>query len=72
MDFLELVRTGTPQDVQAAIRKGADVSARNEKGKTALMGAAEYNQQPGVITTLLAAGADAKAKDNLGKTAFRR
>jgi ankyrin repeat protein len=34
------------------------------------MVAARYNQNPEVITTLLKAGADAKAKDSAGKTAF--
>ena len=34
------------------------------------MFAARYNQNPEVIITLLKAGADAKKKDNEGKTAF--
>ena len=34
------------------------------------MYAAGFNKNPDVITTLLNAGADAKAKSNEGKTAF--
>lgn len=34
------------------------------------MYAAEDNQNPDVITILLKAGADAKAKDKVGRTAF--
>ena len=30
-DFFELVKTGTPQDVQKAISNGADVNTREEK-----------------------------------------
>ena len=37
---------------------------------TPLMYAAKYNENPDVITTLLNAGADAKAKSIEGKTAF--
>jgi len=70
MCFFALVRTGTPQDVQAAISNGADVNARNSYDKTPLMEAAEYNQHPEVITALLAAGADIKARDILGGTAL--
>jgi ankyrin repeat protein len=61
-DFFELVRTGTPQSVQAAIGKGADIEAQDGFGRTPLMLAA-YNQNPEVITTLLTAGADIKARD---------
>jgi hypothetical protein len=35
-DFLELVKTGTPQSVQAAINQGADVNAQDKTGWTAL------------------------------------
>lgn len=56
MDFFELVKTGTPRDVQTAISNGAEVNARDKDGKTALMGAAEYNQYPeGSLRSLLRA-----------------
>ena len=66
--FFDLVRTGTPQSVQAAITNGADVNARDRYNKTPLMEAAEFNTNPEVITTLLAAGADLKALDDCGET----
>jgi ankyrin repeat protein len=69
-DFFELVKTGTPQAIQAAFDRGADLKAQDKAGATALMYAALKNQNPEVITTLLKAGADAKAKDKAGKTAF--
>jgi len=69
-DFFELVKTRTPQSVQAAIDQGADVNAQNKDGATPLMYAAAFNQNPEVITTLLKAGADGKAKSNERKTAF--
>ena len=70
MDFFELVKIGTSQDVQAAISKGADVNARDKYGWTPLMYAAEYNLNPEVITALLAAGADVSARDKDGWTAL--
>jgi ankyrin repeat protein len=64
-DFFELVITGTPQDVQAAITNGADVNARDKDGKTPLISAAQTNKNPEVITTLLKADADIEARDLL-------
>ncbi len=72
--FFELAKTGTPQDMQAAISKGADVNAKDNdptgRGRTALMYAAEFNPDPEVITTLLTAGADLNAQENNGATAL--
>ncbi|MCX6088872.1 MAG: ankyrin repeat domain-containing protein, partial [Candidatus Atribacteria bacterium] len=48
----------------------ADVNARDKDGRTVLMWAAAYNQNPEVITTLIKAGADAKIVDNHGKKAI--
>ena len=69
-DFFELAKTGTPQDVQAAISKGADVNAQGDAGLTALMFAAGNNQNPKVITTLLKAGAAVNAQNIYGATAL--
>ena len=70
-NFFELVMNGTPEDVQAAIDKGADVNAPNTVGETPLIVAAGYNKNPKVITTLLKAGADINAQDSLyGSTAL--
>ncbi len=68
MDLIELARTGTAQDVQTAISNEVDVNARDKNGETALMGAAEYNPNPEVITVLLAAGADVNARNDSGWT----
>jgi ankyrin repeat protein len=71
MDFFELVKTGTPQDVQAAISNGANVNVRGKEfGTTPLMGAAEFNSNPEVITTLLKAGANVDFRDKDGWTAL--
>jgi ankyrin repeat protein len=42
-DFFELVKTGTPQDVRAAVSKGVDLTARDTDGGTPLMVAAADN-----------------------------
>jgi len=36
-NFFELVKTGTPQSVQAAIDQVADLNVRESEGTTALM-----------------------------------
>ena len=69
-DFFELVETGTPIQVQEAIKVGADIKARETDGRTPLLFAAETNQNPEVIATLLKAGADIKAQDKQGETAL--
>jgi len=68
---LSLVRTGTPQQIQAAIDQGEDVNAHDKLlGWTALIYAAAYNPNPEVITVLLKAGADIKARNKDGETAL--
>ena len=47
-DFFELVKTRTPQSVQAAISKGADVNARNQYGLTSPICAPARYQNTGV------------------------
>jgi hypothetical protein len=69
-DFFALAMTGTPQSVQAAINKGADVNARDKNGVTALMCAAGRNPNPEVITTLLEAGAKLEAQNKFATTAL--
>ena len=56
--------------VAALIKAGADVNAQNEKGWSPLHVAVAYNKKPAVITALLEAGANPKARDYEGKTAF--
>jgi len=75
--FIELCKTGTPQEVEVAIKAGADVNAKGKDkdgvtGVTALMNAAQYNSNPEVISSLIKAGADVNAKNQTGGTALIR
>ncbi|MGO8693737.1 MAG: ankyrin repeat domain-containing protein [Rectinemataceae bacterium] len=68
-DLFELVKTGSLQDVKAAVDKGADVNARDPaNGWTPLMYAARYNQNPEVLNVLLKAGAKVDARADDGST----
>jgi uncharacterized protein len=69
-DLLEVAKTGTNQDMQAAISSGADVNAQDKSGWTALMYVAARNQDPQLITTLLKAGAALNARNRDGTTAL--
>jgi ankyrin repeat protein len=69
-DFFNLVSTGTPAQVVQAIQAGADLNARDEEGETPLMIACMRNPNTEVVSTLLKAGAEAKIKDNRGRTAL--
>jgi ankyrin repeat protein len=68
--FLEVAATGTPQQIQAALSGGADVNASDKDGTTALMYAAQKNENPEVISILLKAGADIEGEDKDGDTAL--
>ncbi len=69
-DFFELCRSGSAEDVQGAIQAGADVNAKDNCGVTALMHAAQDNNNPEVIKSLINAGADVNATDNEGNKAL--
>jgi ankyrin repeat protein len=60
--FFDLVKHGTPQEVQAAISNGADANARGGYGLTPLIWAAQWNENPEVFTILVKAGADIEAQ----------
>lgn len=65
--IFDIAKDGTPQEMQAAIdrAKGANVNdIEYGAGETVLMYAAQFNKNPEVITALLKAGADLKARDN--------
>ncbi|GHV42882.1 hypothetical protein FACS1894187_25300 [Synergistales bacterium] len=65
MGFIELCKNGTPQQVEAAIKGGADVNARDDDSYTPLMYAVD-NPNPKVIALLLNAGADVNAEQEWG------
>ena len=52
-NFFELVKTGTLEEVNNAIKAGADVNAQDEYDMTPLMYAAWNNQNPEIIKLLL-------------------
>jgi ankyrin repeat protein len=67
--FFDLAKTGTPQQIQAAVSKAADVGAQDTDGFTALMDAAAFNPSPDVINILLKAGAEIEAREpGFGRT----
>ena len=68
-DFIKLCRSGTVQQIESAIKDGANVNAKDEDNDTALK-SASWNVNPEVITVLIKNGADAKAKDKEGKRAI--
>ncbi len=64
--FIELCERGESKEIEAAIKAGANVNAKNEQGWTALMSAAMNSEQ--AVSLLLDAGADVNAKDDSGNT----
>ena len=76
VDFLTLSALGSLQQINEAIRDGANVNAvllhSGEGAITPLMAAAEFNTNPEVITALIDAGADVNARCGRGDTALIR
>ncbi len=60
--------SATGKDVSRCLKAGADLSARNKKGRTPLHTAAYISKTPEVVKTLIDAGADLSAKDKGGRT----
>ncbi len=57
-----------PAVITALLKEGAYINARKGKySRTPLHLAAQFNENPKIIITLLEAGADPKAKDKDGK-----
>ncbi|MCE5255967.1 MAG: ankyrin repeat domain-containing protein, partial [Spirochaetaceae bacterium] len=68
--LLEIARTGTPGQIEAAIKAGASLEERDGSGLTPLMAAAVWNTDQGVAEALLKAGAAVDARDNYCMTAL--
>ena len=60
----------TLKKLQENIKRGFDVNAQNEKGKTPLHQAVYHNVSIAIIKKLRKAGADVNAKDKKGDTPF--
>src|SRR5208337_803068 len=72
-DFFEAVKRGDLPAAESSIANGADVNAKDEDGRTALIiasGLVSRNGCKEVIQALLATGADVNAKTNDGLTAL--
>jgi ankyrin repeat protein len=69
--LFDLAMKGTPQQVQAAIARGADVNAVSHNDyMTPIILAACHNPNPDVVVALVKAGADVNAQDISGRTAL--
>lgn len=67
--LINAVRAGNAKQVKKLIKSGADVNAKDDEGKTALMWASMYGHND-MIKFLIKNGADVNAKDNNGNTAL--
>ena len=70
-EFCNLCFSGSIEEIQDALRKGANPNAENQKlSSTALMSAMENEKAPQVINALIKAGANVNAKNSGGMTAL--
>lgn len=69
-ELFEVVRTGTPQEVRQALAGEVDLSARDDKGWTALDWAAGRGDEA-IVRALVEAGADALAAGEDQRTAYQ-
>ena len=67
LSFEDVCESGTPEQITALIKAGADVNAKDNYAWTPLMYAA-MNPRPEVIAALVKAGADVNAKSKDGET----
>ena len=67
-DFSDIISSGTPEEVEKAIKAGANVNERTPKGTTPLMAAAYANTNPEVIDVLIKAGANVNERTPEGIT----
>ena len=64
------VQDGEMQTVKDLLAKGANVNAKDDKGRTALLWVAPARDNPEMVKVLIEKGADVNAKDNEGETAL--
>lgn len=69
-DFLRICLLGTVQEVESAIKNGANINDSTENGATDLIFAAANTSNPEVISVLIEKGADTQVKDKDGKRAI--
>ena len=77
-DFIELCAYGTVQEISEAIRDGANVNARDNCGRTALIKLVENYEEnisinrldSNIMRILFDAGADINVKNDQGRSAF--
>jgi len=62
--------TATPESLRQAVRGGADLNARDQDGWTPLHVAASFSQTSEVVLVLLELGADHRARDLAGSSAW--
>lgn len=70
VDFVVAAGKGEIVKLEAFLKDGVNITARDEKGRTALMAACRTGQID-VVKLLLASGAEVNAKDNEGDTALK-
>lgn len=68
-EFVERAAMGDTRSVQSFLTAGMDVNARNMRGMTALMAAAEHGHAS-IVQVLLAKGADILVRNKSGATAL--
>jgi len=61
---------GDTTAVNGLLAKGANVNAKDDKGRAALLWVAPARDNPEMVKVLIAKGADVNAKDNEGETAL--
>lgn len=69
-NFIEICRSGTPEEVLAAIKDGANLDQVTENGMTPFLIAAKYNPYPDVIILLRNKGANTYYRNENGWTAL--
>ncbi|NLM97329.1 MAG: hypothetical protein GX175_06950 [Halanaerobiaceae bacterium] len=70
IDFLELCKKGSYEEIQAALKEGADPNQTGPDGVTPLMYAARYNPNPSVLILLRNYGAYLNSRDKNGESAL--